>query len=147
MRRRLLAAAIVWLLSAGAAGAKEHVVGDGQTLGKIAKRYQISIAALCKANGISRRDKIKPGQRLTIPGSDAEAEAVAAAPAPAPNAAEGESKPEPEARKEEPEINLNIHLHFLDSGRLTNKSRVNEHSILMLMVSHTLDYFPIWSLI
>jgi predicted esterase len=54
------------LATAGALG-KEHVVSDGQTWGKIAKRYQISIAALCKANGMTRRDKIKAGQRLTIP--------------------------------------------------------------------------------
>ena len=49
------------------AAGKEHVVSDGQTWGKIAKRYQISIASLCKANGMTRRDKIKAGQRLTIP--------------------------------------------------------------------------------
>ncbi|MES1183502.1 MAG: LysM peptidoglycan-binding domain-containing protein [Myxococcales bacterium] len=55
------------LLATGAAVGKEHVVTDGQTWGKIAKRYQISIAALCKANGMTRRDKIKAGQRLTIP--------------------------------------------------------------------------------
>jgi len=55
------------LLTTGSAVGKEHVVADGQTLGKIAKRYQISIAALCKANGISRREKIKPGQHLNIP--------------------------------------------------------------------------------
>ncbi len=56
------------LLCSGAAAGKEHVVADGQTLGKIAKRYQISIAALCKANSITRREKIKAGQRLIIPG-------------------------------------------------------------------------------
>jgi predicted esterase len=55
------------LLPASLAMAKEHVVADGQTLGKIAKRYQISIAELCKANNMSRRDKIKAGQHLTIP--------------------------------------------------------------------------------
>lgn len=55
------------LLASGSAAGKEHVVGDGQTWGKIAKRYQISIAALCKANNMTRRDKIKVGQRLTIP--------------------------------------------------------------------------------
>jgi predicted esterase len=55
------------LLGASSAGAKEHVVQDGQTIGKIAKRYQISIAELCEANHITRRTKIKPGQRLTIP--------------------------------------------------------------------------------
>ena len=55
------------LFASGVAVGKEHVVTDGQTWGKIAKRYQISIAALCKANGMTRRDKIKAGQRLTIP--------------------------------------------------------------------------------
>jgi predicted esterase len=62
------------LLATGSAVGKEHVVADGQTLGKIAKRYQISIAALCKANGMTRRDKIKAGQRLTIPGPNDDAE-------------------------------------------------------------------------
>jgi LysM repeat protein len=61
------------LFVSGAASGKEHVVADGQTLGKIAKRYQISIAALCKANGITRREKIRPGRKLTIP-SPGEAE-------------------------------------------------------------------------
>ncbi len=55
------------LLASGVASGKDHVVTDGQTWGKIAKRYQISIAVLCKANGMTRRDKIKAGQRLTIP--------------------------------------------------------------------------------
>ena len=85
------------LLAAGSADAKEHVVADGQTWGKIAKRYQISIAALCKANGMSRRDKIRPGQRLTIPSSDDEAEAPAAR-----KPADSEDKREPESRKEDP---------------------------------------------
>jgi predicted esterase len=44
-----------------------HTVADGHSLGRIAKRYGVSIAAICTANGISRRDKIKPGQRLVIP--------------------------------------------------------------------------------
>jgi uncharacterized protein YcbK (DUF882 family) len=33
----------------------------------IAKRYTISIEALCNANGITRRDKIRPGQKLYVP--------------------------------------------------------------------------------
>jgi predicted esterase len=61
------------LLTAGSAVAKEHVVAEGQTWGKIAKRYQISIEALCKANNKTRRDKIKAGMRLTIPGADEDA--------------------------------------------------------------------------
>lgn len=89
------------LLGAGAADAKEHVVADGQTLGKIAKRYQISIAALCKANGISRRDKIKPGQRLSIPSSDDESEPAGAASrdsAPADKAEDRKEREDPDDR-------------------------------------------------
>ena len=82
------------LLAAGAAHGKEHVVAEGQTWGKIAKRYQISIAALCKANGLTRRDKIRPGQRLTIPASDEDADAIASAP----KEASPEEKRAPEPR-------------------------------------------------
>lgn len=45
-----------------------HVVYKGQRLGSIAKRYNVSIDALCQANGISRKDPIHPGQKLVIPG-------------------------------------------------------------------------------
>lgn len=55
------------LLSSPAAAEKTHVVSPGHTLGKIAKRYHVSIAAICNANGIERRDPIKPGQKLIIP--------------------------------------------------------------------------------
>jgi LysM repeat protein len=48
-----------------------HTVHPGQRLGSIAKRYHVSVAALCEANGIRRTDIIKPGQELTIPGHDA----------------------------------------------------------------------------
>ncbi|HYO92937.1 MAG TPA: LysM peptidoglycan-binding domain-containing protein [Polyangiaceae bacterium] len=54
-----------------------HTVAEGQSLGRIAKRYQVSIEAICGANGFSRRDKLRPGQKLVIPdpndkdGSDA----------------------------------------------------------------------------
>ena len=58
------------LPTAAAAKPKVHVVYSGQRLGSIAKRYNVTIDELCKANGISRRDPIKPGQRLIIPGSD-----------------------------------------------------------------------------
>jgi predicted esterase len=42
-------------------------VAKGQTLGGIARRYEVTVAALCKANGISRSDPIRPGQRLAVP--------------------------------------------------------------------------------
>jgi uncharacterized protein YcbK (DUF882 family) len=46
-----------------------HKVFAGQRLETIAKRYQVSIEALCEANRIHRHDKLKPGQLLVIPGS------------------------------------------------------------------------------
>lgn len=60
-----------WGLSIDFAQAKGrgvvHQVYAGQTLGMIAKRYNVSIAAICTANGIRRRSPIKPGQKLVIP--------------------------------------------------------------------------------
>ena len=44
-----------------------HRVENGQTLGGIARRYQVTINALCQANGIRRTDPIRPGQQLVIP--------------------------------------------------------------------------------
>jgi LysM repeat protein len=58
-------------ISAESAEPKTHVVAFGQRLGSIAKRYGVSIEALCSANGITRRDPIRPGQRLAIPGRGA----------------------------------------------------------------------------
>lgn len=48
-------------------GSDTHVVQRGQVLGKIAKRYNVTVADLCKRNGIRRSDVIRPGQRLKIP--------------------------------------------------------------------------------
>jgi uncharacterized protein YcbK (DUF882 family) len=78
MRRRL--AIILWaaLLSPGLAYAKAsavtpatHTVYPGQTLGMIAKRYNVTIDELCAANSITRRSRIKPGQVLVVPGAHA----------------------------------------------------------------------------
>jgi len=48
-------------------GRRTHTVYPGQTLGKIAKRYNISVEALCRVNGIRHGAHIKPGQKLVIP--------------------------------------------------------------------------------
>lgn len=74
----LLAAALVGAPAAALAreGRQVHVVYAGQRLGSIAKRYNVSIEAICQANSIQRRDPIRPGQRLEIP-SRAEARAMA----------------------------------------------------------------------
>lgn len=47
-----------------------HVVYPGQTLAMIAKRYNVSVDALCKANGITRKSPIRPKQRLLLPSRD-----------------------------------------------------------------------------
>jgi len=71
---RLLGAALLLLaLPARPARASEtHVVASGQTLGRIADRYNVTIAALCEANGLQRRAPLKIGFKLRIPeGKDA----------------------------------------------------------------------------
>jgi LysM repeat protein len=86
--RALFAAAVAaWVSCAGPAFAKgeplralrattrvepagapaEHTVYPGQTLGKIAKRYNVSIESICRFNKIKYGARIKPGQRLLIP--------------------------------------------------------------------------------
>ena len=46
-----------------------HTVYPGQTLGMIAKRYNVSVEELCSVNAITRRSPIKPGQKLVLPGN------------------------------------------------------------------------------
>ena len=45
---------------------KRHKVRKGETLGKIASRYGVTVNKLKRANGL-KSTKIKVGQRLTIP--------------------------------------------------------------------------------
>jgi LysM repeat protein len=54
-------------LGAGPDRSTTHTVYAGQRLASIAKRYNVSVDALCNANGIRERDPIRPGQRLIIP--------------------------------------------------------------------------------
>jgi|GEM_PF-251750 len=49
---------------------KVHTVYAGQRLGSIAKRYNVTVEALCAANGLDRKDSIKPGQKLIVPDAD-----------------------------------------------------------------------------
>src|ERR1041384_4364578 len=51
-------------------GARTHTVYEGQRLGSIAKRYNVTIEALSRANNLRRTDTIRPGQRLRIPSPD-----------------------------------------------------------------------------
>lgn len=65
---------LVGLSVSAAAHAEQrtHVVAPGHTLGKIAKRYHVTVEALCEANGIERRARLKPGTKLVIPDTDGE---------------------------------------------------------------------------
>lgn len=49
------------------ASTQTHVVYSGQRLGSIAKRYGVSVEAICTANDLQVTAAIKPGQRLVIP--------------------------------------------------------------------------------
>lgn len=68
----LVLSCLLTFSSLGAAKTREHTVGKGQTLGKIAHRYHVSVSAICNANDIERSDPIKPGQKLLIPDKDDE---------------------------------------------------------------------------
>ena len=46
-----------------------HRVRRGETLSTIADRYQVSPAAIQRANAIRNRNRIRAGQRLRIPGT------------------------------------------------------------------------------
>jgi len=68
---RFVCAALL-LLALPAHASETHVVASGQTLGRIADRYNVTIAALCEANGLQRRAPLKVGLKLRIPeGKDA----------------------------------------------------------------------------
>jgi uncharacterized protein YcbK (DUF882 family) len=63
-----------WLVALGLALAPAlahaeitHVVGKGQTLGRIAKRYHVSVEAIREANNLRPGQRIHPGLSLTIP--------------------------------------------------------------------------------
>ncbi|MEP7052427.1 MAG: LysM peptidoglycan-binding domain-containing protein [Pseudomonadota bacterium] len=47
-----------------------HVVYPGQRLNTIAKRYKVSVDAIRMANGLGKSARLKPGEKLTIPGLD-----------------------------------------------------------------------------
>src|SRR5688572_26075097 len=115
MRFSALLLGLALLLPAAAAGADEgtHVVGDGQTLGRIAKRYNLTIEELCRANGISRRDKIKPGQKLVIPSKN---EASNAPEAKAAEPADGPEEKSEEKKDENPSLGGGLRLLSLPGG-------------------------------
>lgn len=65
--------ALVFLLPGGASAAAPpgitHIVEPGQTLFRIALAYGIPLERLMEANGLTRPEALRAGQRLSIPGA------------------------------------------------------------------------------
>jgi uncharacterized protein YcbK (DUF882 family) len=57
-------------LASAASSPRYHTVAGGQRLGSIAKRYGVSVDAMCTANGIERNQRLKVGEKLLVPGKD-----------------------------------------------------------------------------
>ncbi len=67
-RRRFLGATLVALFPAAVALADQtHLVRKGETLSGLARKYEVPLAELAVANGMTTSTKIKTGQRLTVP--------------------------------------------------------------------------------
>jgi len=64
---RVLSFALLLSASVSIASALSHTVGKGDSLSKIATTYGVSISALKAANNIANANKIRIGQKLTIP--------------------------------------------------------------------------------
>ena len=68
--------------SEAANGSKTHLVAPGQTIGKIAKRYHVSVEQLRETNELRPGVTLKPGTRLTIPADDVPTDRSAKKPTP-----------------------------------------------------------------
>lgn len=60
-----------------------HLVQSGESLGTIARRYQVTVGELAAANSITDPTKVRAGQKLVIPGFKAVPQKSTAAKAPA----------------------------------------------------------------
>ncbi len=54
-----------------------HVVESGETIQKIASKYDVSISQLAQANNISTRKRLQPGMELKIPNANISADDIA----------------------------------------------------------------------
>jgi LysM repeat protein len=63
---------------AKAPGGKTYTVKNGDTFAKIARANRVSLESLLKANRVSSPDRLRSGQRITIPGSGTTVKTTAA---------------------------------------------------------------------
>lgn len=84
--------------------AVKHTVMPGESLGIIARKYQVSTGELAAANNITDPSKVRAGQVLVIPGFKAVAtKGTTTAKAPAPGAAKpAATEPPPEEKQDKP---------------------------------------------
>ena len=62
---------VAWAeLASAASSPRYHTVLGGQRLASIAKRYGVSVEAVCTANAIERSERLKVGEKLLIPAKD-----------------------------------------------------------------------------
>ena len=84
----------------------KHTIRPGETLGAIARKYQVKVGEIALANNISDPAKIRPGTELIIPGW--KAPAVKTPPVPEPVAPESSAPslvfPAPEGTEPEPPV-------------------------------------------
>lgn len=81
----LLAAMVAPALAPAAPGERVHQIARGETLGALARRYGVTVAAIVAANGLPNdRVKLRLGQRLVIPPASAPPQSVASRSARAP---------------------------------------------------------------
>jgi putative chitinase len=76
-------------------GSTTYVVQPGDTLSRIAQRFNTTVAALAQLNGIVNPNRIQVGQRLIVPGTGGP---VATATSPAPPTAT-QAQPAPTAAR------------------------------------------------
>ncbi len=66
----MLATAMLWLCFSPITNAQQtHVVRSGQSLARIARRYDVRVSDLAAANELSIEAQVRPGQELRIPES------------------------------------------------------------------------------
>ena len=70
MTRRIVIS-LLSLVVLGAAGSAGYVVRTGDTLWEIARDHDTTVAAIVAANGLADPDRLRVGQELVIPGTDA----------------------------------------------------------------------------
>jgi len=117
---RLVCAASLFV-ALPAFASETHVVAAGQTLGRIADRYNVTIAALCEANGLERRAPLKIGLKLRIPdGKDAVVGEASDSPDPSANSedeqrhvADAEAKAKPDDKDEKDDTVLPGGMHMI----------------------------------